>query len=120
MMTRGWASSGAPSPLQVLRSELRGDHAPVLAAMGPMQFEVVAARMEAEYATPVRLERLGYFVARQVPEAHIAEAGALRGVEVLTRGDGVALALLPDRWRAEAIERLHPDLHLERLPTSAH
>jgi peptide chain release factor 3 len=116
---KGIAQLDEEGVVQVLRSEVRGDHAPVLAAVGPMQFEVVAARMEAEYAAPVRLERLGYSVARRVPDAHIAEAGALRDVEVLRRGDGVALALFPDRWRAEAIERLHPELELERLPASA-
>ena len=38
--------------VQVLRSELRGDQAPVLAAVGPMQFEVAAARMETEFNAP--------------------------------------------------------------------
>ncbi|WP_121253340.1 peptide chain release factor 3 [Nocardioides ferulae] len=104
--------------VQVLRSELRGEHAPVLAAVGPMQFEVLAARMDAEYRAPVRLETLGYSVARQVRPDQAARVAALRDVEVLTRSDGTPLALFSDRWKAEAVERMHPDLVLERLPAS--
>src|SRR5690606_10457788 len=51
--------------VQVLRSELRGDQEPVLAAVGPMQFEVAEARMTAEFNAPVRLEPLSYSVARR-------------------------------------------------------
>ena len=101
--------------VQVLRSEVRGDQAPVLAAVGPMQFEVAQARMAAEFSSPVKLDRLGYGVARVTTPEHAAEVNDLRGVEVLTRSDGALLALFPDRWRAEAVERQHPHLVLERL-----
>jgi peptide chain release factor 3 len=103
--------------VQVLRSEARGDHAPVLAAVGPMQFEVVAARMDFEFRAPVRLEPLAYSVARLVSPEQVDDAAELRGVEVLHRGDGAWLALFPDRWRADAVERQHPGL-LERLPAA--
>jgi peptide chain release factor 3 len=101
--------------VQVLRSEVRGDQAPVLAAVGPMQFEVAEARMATEFNAPIRLERLGYSVARRTTAEHAVEVNDLRGVEVLTRSDGTLLALFPDRWRAEAVERQHPHLVLERL-----
>ena len=38
--------------MQVLRSDLRGDQSPVLAAVGPMQFEVVEDRMTNEFNVP--------------------------------------------------------------------
>ena len=41
--------------VQVLRSELRGDQAPVLAAVGPMQFEVATHRMTHEFNAPIHL-----------------------------------------------------------------
>ena len=50
--------------VQVLRSDLRGDQAPVLAAVGPMQFEVAEHRMAGEFSAPVRLDRLEYTLAR--------------------------------------------------------
>jgi peptide chain release factor 3 len=101
--------------VQVLRSEVRGDQAPVLAAVGPMQFEVAAARMESEFNAPVKLDRLDYSVARLTTPEDATEVNALRGVEVLTRSDGALLALFSDRWRAEAVERQHPHLTLEKL-----
>jgi len=105
--------------VQVLRSELRGDQAPVLGAVGPMQFEVAEARMAAEFNAPVRLERLDYSVARRTRPEDVAELNSLRGVEVLTRADGELLALFPDKWRAQAVERTQPDLTLEPLVAGA-
>jgi peptide chain release factor 3 len=105
--------------VQVLRSDLRGDQAPVLAAVGPMQFEVVAQRMETEFKAPVRLERLGYSVARRTSPEHAEVLDGMRDVEVLRRSDGDLLALFPDRWRAEAVERMNPDLALETLVAGA-
>lgn len=49
---------------QVLRSDLRGDAAPILAAVGPLQFEVASHRLEHEFGSPVRLERLAYSLAQ--------------------------------------------------------
>ncbi len=101
--------------VQVLRSELRGDQAPVLAAVGPMQFEVAEARMSSEFSAPVRLDRLDYSVARRTRAEDVVELNSLRGVEVLQRSDGELLALFPDRWRAQAVERNQPELMLEPL-----
>jgi peptide chain release factor 3 len=101
--------------VQVLRSEARGEHAPVLAAVGPMQFEVVTQRMAADLNAPIRLERLGYSEARRTCAAHAAELNAMRGIEVLQRSDGELLALFPDRWRLAAVARQHPGLMLEPL-----
>jgi peptide chain release factor 3 len=105
--------------VQVLRSDLRGDQAPVLAAVGPMQFEVVAARMESEFNAPVKMDRLDYQVALRTSSDDAEEVHGLRGVEVLTRSDGARLALFPDKWRVEYVRRHHPELCLEDLPAGA-
>jgi peptide chain release factor 3 len=101
--------------VQVLRSDIRGDQSPVLAAVGPMQFEVAEARLTSEFNAPVRLERLAYSVARRTCSEDVAELNSLRGVEVLQRSDGELLALFPDKWRAQAVERNQPELMLEPL-----
>ncbi len=101
--------------VQVLRSDLRGVQAPVLAAVGPMQFEVVTHRMEREFSSPVRLERLDYTLARRTRHEDVAALNAERGVEVLERGDGSLLALFPDVWRLRRVERDLPALVLEAL-----
>ncbi|MCW2712413.1 MAG: prfC [Marmoricola sp.] len=101
--------------VQVLRSDLRGNQSPVLAAVGPMQFEVAVARMESEFGAPIKLETLGYTQARRTDAASAAELDSVRGIEVMSRNDGTLLVLAPDRWRISVIERDHPDLTLEPL-----
>jgi peptide chain release factor 3 len=102
--------------VQVLRSDLRGAQSPVLAAVGPMQFEVVLARMESEFKAPVRLERLDYSVARRTDAAGADALRGIRSIEVLAKSDGSHLALFPDQWRAKTVTRDHPDVMLEALP----
>ena len=101
--------------VQVLRSELRGDQAPVLAAVGPMQFEVATHRMTHEFNAPIHLQALAYSLARRTRPEDTAALDSLPTIEVLTRGDGALLALFPDRWRLQFIQRDHPDLMLEPL-----
>jgi len=53
--------------VQVLRSNRRGDQAPVLAAVGPLQFEVTSHRMAAEFNAPISLAREAMIGAAPVP-----------------------------------------------------
>ena len=101
--------------VQVLRSDLRGDQAPVLAAVGPMQFEVAEHRMNAEFGAPIDLEVLPYTIARQTAAHDVPVLSGQRSVEVLTRSDGALLALFVDQWRLAAIEREYPTLTLRNL-----
>jgi peptide chain release factor 3 len=105
--------------IQVLRSDLRGDQAPVLAAVGPMQFEVTSHRMAGELSAPIRLEHLNYTVARRARPKDVEFLQAQRGVEVLTRTDGALLALFSDKWWLDTIVRNNPGLVLERLIAAA-
>jgi peptide chain release factor 3 len=101
--------------VQVLRSDRRGDQAPVLAAVGPMQFEVSAHRMAGEFGAAVTLDPLPYSIARRTRAEDIPILHSVRGVEVLARGDGVLLALFPDAWRLSTVVRDHPNVVLEPL-----
>ncbi len=103
--------------IQVLPSDLRGDQAPVLAAVGPLQFEVVAARLADEFAAPdqARAPRLHARPAHRRRGRGRAASGAI-GIEVLTRrADGELLALFPHKWRLQAVMQNQPDLLLEPL-----
>jgi peptide chain release factor 3 len=102
--------------VQVLRSDLRGDQTPVLAAVGPMQFEVVEDRMTNEFNAPIRFSRLDYKITRLTDAAGAAALAGIRGVEVLERSDGTRLALFVDQWRAMVTARDNPDVMLESLP----
>ncbi|GAA4426756.1 peptide chain release factor 3 [Georgenia halophila] len=112
---RGITQLEAEGVVQVLRSDLRGDQAPVLAAVGPMQFEVAEHRMADEFGSPVDLERLAYTVARRTDRESASDLSAERGVEVLQRADGDLLALFPDEWRVRSVQRSLPDAELESL-----
>ncbi|MGY1815434.1 peptide chain release factor 3 [Blastococcus sp. SYSU D00820] len=101
--------------VQVLRSDRRGDGAPVFAVVGPMQFEVAAHRMEHEFSAPVSLERLGYTLALRTDEASAPLVASASGVEVLQRGDGELLALFPDKWVLRMLQQRHPGITLEPL-----
>lgn len=102
--------------VQVLRSDLRGEQAPVLAAVGPMQFEVVQHRMEHEFNAPVDLSPLEYSMARRTDAASAPALDRESGVEVLTRAsDGALLALVAGKWRLDRLQRDLPDAVLEPL-----
>lgn len=113
---RGIAQLDAEGVVQVLRSDRRGDQAPVLAAVGPMQFEVATGRLAAEFGVATTVEHLPYELARRTDAAGEQALQQKYGVEVLTRvRDGVLLALFPNRWRFGVIAREQPDVVLEPL-----
>jgi peptide chain release factor 3 len=102
--------------VQVLSSDLRGDQAPVLAAVGPLQFDVVLHRLEHEFGAKSELSRLDYELARLTDEAGMEALKGARGAEVLTRRlDGAQLALFADKWRLNAIQRDNPSVKLDQL-----
>jgi peptide chain release factor 3 len=61
---RGIAQLDEEGVVQVLRDVDQGDSAPVLAAVGPMQFDVAVYRLENEFGAPVELSPTNYKVAR--------------------------------------------------------
>ncbi|MBU3067459.1 peptide chain release factor 3 [Nocardia sp. NEAU-G5] len=105
--------------VQVLRNEGRGDASPVLAAVGPMQFEVVTARMQSEFNVETQLDFLPYQLARRTDADSAPELDRQRGVEVFTRTDGAILALFSDKWRLQYIQKELPKLTLEPLVATA-
>jgi peptide chain release factor 3 len=116
---KGIAQLEQEGVVQVLRSDLHGDAAPIMAAVGPLQFEVSAHRMEHEFSAAVTLEHLPYSLARVTSRADVGVLDAERGCEVAERGDGVVLALFTDRWRMESVRRSHPTVVLEPLVADA-
>ncbi|GAB0103819.1 peptide chain release factor 3 [Nocardia sp. JMUB6875] len=105
--------------VQVLRNDARGDQSPVLAAVGPMQFEVVTARMQSEFNVETQLDHLPYQLARRTDAESAEELSRQRGVEVFTRTDGAILALFSDKWRLQYISKEMPKLTLEVLVAGA-
>ena len=105
----------AEGVVQILKNDARGDAAPVMAAVGPMQFEVMMARMDNEYNVETIAEPVPYSVARRTTPETAAELTKQRGCEVFTRTDGELIALFGDKWRLQFIEKEHPKFVLEPL-----
>ncbi|MBB4935051.1 peptide chain release factor 3 [Lipingzhangella halophila] len=113
---RGIAQLDAEGVVQVLSSEVRGEQAPVLAAVGPLQFDVVTDRMAQEFNAPIELAHLDYTLARRTDATCAPAAHALSGAEVLKRrADGELLVLIHNKYRLRVIKRDNPDLVLEPL-----
>ena len=116
---KGIAQLEQEGVVQVLVSEARGDGAPVLAAVGPLQFEVASFRMEHEFRAPLRTESLPYSMALLATERDVELLAGAQGVELVRRGDGVRLALVIDQWRLRSLQRQHPELALAPLPATS-
>ncbi len=112
---RGLAQLDEEGVVQVLRHPDRGDAAPILAAVGPMQFEVFAHRLEHEFGAPVELLPTSYKVARRTDATSAPELRRSTGVEVLERADGTMLALFESLAWLARVEQDKPDLTLERI-----
>ncbi|MCB1030480.1 MAG: peptide chain release factor 3 [Acidimicrobiales bacterium] len=101
--------------VQVLRDPDFGDQAPVLAAVGPMQFEVALHRLENEFGAPVELSPTSYTVARRTDASSAAELRSMRGVDVLGRSDGTLIAVFESSYWLDRLMADKPELVLEPL-----
>jgi peptide chain release factor 3 len=101
--------------VHVLRDAAFGEQAPMLAAVGPMQFEVALHRLENEFGAPTDLSPTAYKVARQTDAASADALRRMSGVSVLERRDGTLLALFESPYWLERIEAEQPELVLSRL-----
>ncbi|MCU1380144.1 MAG: prfC [Acidimicrobiales bacterium] len=111
----GLAQLDEEGVVQVLRDDDLGDTAPVLAAVGRMQFEVFAHRLEHEFGAPVELSPTSYSVARRTDAASAAELSRTTGVRVLKRADGTILALFESPYWLDRLAGERPELTLERI-----
>jgi peptide chain release factor 3 len=117
---KGVAQLGREGVIQILTSDLRGEQAPVFAAVGPLQFDVAAARLRTEFGAPVELDHLEYTEARLTDAESAPELDRQSGIEVLTRqGDGALLMLFPHLWRVRSVAAMHPSLRIDPLIADA-
>ncbi len=112
---KGIAQLDEEGAIQVLRSEDLGDQAPILAAVGPMQFEVASYRLENEFGAAAELSATQFSIARRTDEESTAPLRAMQGVDVLSRADGTLLAVFESKFWMERVLRDHPELTLDRM-----
>ena len=112
---RGISQLDEEGVVQVLRDPDLGDQAPVLAAVGPMQFDVAKHRLENEFGAPVELSPTSYRVARLTDAESEPTLRAMSGVTVLRRADGTRYALFESPYWLDRVEREQPELTLDRM-----
>lgn len=101
--------------VQVLRDQNLGEQAPVLAAVGQMQFEVATHRLENEFGAEIELTNTPFTIARRTDAESTDPLRAMQGVDVLERADGTRLALFESRYWMDRVVSDHPELTLERM-----
>jgi peptide chain release factor 3 len=95
---------------------------PILAAVGPLQFEVVQYRLKSEYGAESRLEKARWQHARWwrkngAPEGWMPDllSDSTHGVD----GAGRAVVFFSDEWAIRNFQKRLPDVELSTLPFDA-
>ncbi|HEY3901001.1 MAG TPA: GTP-binding protein [Chthoniobacter sp.] len=90
---------------------------PLLAAVGPLQFEVVQYRLESEYGAPSRLENASWEAFRWLPDGADAKAAKLpTGCRLAYDAAGKPGVLFPSAWTRKYFTELNGGLELLDLP----
>jgi peptide chain release factor 3 len=91
---------------------------PLLAAVGPLQFEVVQYRLQSEYGAESRLESAPWTVVRWLP-TEIQEFESIQlptGSRIALDNDGHEVVLFPTEWAADYFMQTNPKVTLSKLP----
>jgi peptide chain release factor 3 len=91
----------------------------LLAAVGPLQFDVVQYRLQSEYGAESRLEPAPWTSIRWLP-ANLKEEdwgrGTPTGVKLAFDGDDNPVVLFPNEWSVGYFSEINPKIALEKLP----
>jgi peptide chain release factor 3 len=86
----------------------------IVGVVGPLQFEVLASRIEQEYSLPVRFEPSQFTSARWVTgaKADVEKFVNVNKGHIAVDNDGDMVYLTRLKWDIDRIERDHPELKL--------
>ena len=92
-----------------------GDASPVLAAVGQLQFEVFANRLDIEFNAPIELSSAPYQAIRLTDKGSATVLREKPGVRILARFDGHLVALFENKYALARIEQNEPELMLDHI-----
>lgn len=99
---------------------LHGDHrAPLIGAVGQLQFDVVSYRLESEYGAECRMERAPWSITRWVDPAaanHPVLRSYISGATRVHDDRERPCILFESQWNLDYFEREHSDIKLHRTP----
>ncbi len=109
--------------IQILHLKDSAAKVPLLAAVGPLQFEVVQYRLESEYGAVSRLEAAPWTVVRWLPtEMKEEELDLLQlptGAKLAFDADNNPLALFANEWSMNYFGQTNPKVPLSALPPAS-
>jgi peptide chain release factor 3 len=112
---KGLAQLDEEGVVQVLRDPDMGDSAPILAAVGQLQFDVFANRLDVEFNAPIEVLSAPYESIRLTDDESAKRLREIGGIRVMERGDGRLVALFESRYRLQRIENDEPALVLDHI-----
>ena len=89
---------------------------PLLAAVGPLQFEVVQYRMQSEYGAESRLELTPWKFLRWITAGKVEESQLPTGAKLANDTAGNLVALFPEQWALEFFIERNKDVTLSATP----
>lgn len=109
---RGLQQLDEEGVVQVLRDPDMGDAEPILAAVGQLQFEVLAHRLTHEFNAPTEILNADYQAIRITDKESIPRLREIGGIRILKRSDDVLVALFQSKYRLQRLESDEPELTL--------
>ena len=109
---RGLQQLDEEGVVQVLRDPDMGDADPILAAVGQLQFEVLAHRLAHEFNAPTEILNADYQAIRVTDKESAPRLREIGGIRILRRSDDALVALLQSRYRLQRLEADEPSLTL--------
>ena len=108
--------------IQVLHLRQATSKVPLLAAVGPLQFEVVQFRLESEYGAASRLEAAPWTVMRWLPpdylEPDLERLSLPTGARIAFDMGQHPVVLFPNEWSVNYFAESHPQVPLSSLPVT--
>jgi peptide chain release factor 3 len=106
--------------IQTLYVRNAASKVPLLAAVGPLQFEVVQFRLESEYGAASRLESAPWTVVRWLPlgtkEEELDALSLPTGAQIAYDQHQHPVVLFPTEWAANYFAQTNPKITLSTLP----
>ena len=109
---RGLQQLDEEGVVQVLRDPDMGDADPILAAVGQLQFEVLAHRLAHEFNAPTEILNTDYQAIRITDKESAPRLREIGGIRILRRSDDALVALFQRKYRLQRLEADEPSLTL--------
>lgn len=116
---RGLQQLDEEGVVQVLRDPDMGDADPILAAVGQLQFEVLAHRLTHEFNAPTEILGADYQAIRLTNKESTQRLREIGGIRILRRSDDALVALFQSKYRLQRLESDEPELMLEPILAGA-